>query len=523
MCREALRSLLLQSSLPERDRTGSADASPRSFFAFKLHQFISGAGNAFSTLEPPANRKVTVDGQQFLPGEPEKRLYPVYFCRECGHEYHPVRLVSEGGVRSFRARDIDDAAPIEADEDDVTQDTEDAPDREVLGFLTLHAKDADFTFLDRDEDYPETWLDFDAAGNPRLKKYYEKARVHEVIVAPSGRVGAGAKAWFMPGRFRFCLRCGTTHSTSARDRTRLASLSAEGRSSATTVLVSSTLRWMHSRESALDANTRKLLGFTDNRQDAALQSGHFNDFLFVSLIRAGFLGALDLAGDKGLRSDELGVAQQHALGFDKASQDLRAEWLLEPTLRGFNLQEAESTLRQVLAYRIWFDQRRGWRYTNPNLEQLGLVEVDYLGLDELCADEGLFADAPPVLHNASVDVRAAVYRELLDHLRKWMAIRSQVLDTTVIEQMLAKSHSRIRVPWGFGIDEKPRRARWLMITPPSRRDMTLRDEELIVRGGSRSALGKTLKASRGARSARFPEGRKLWNDSAAVRALTSAE
>src|SRR6185295_18632502 len=132
----------------------------------------------------------------------------------------------------------------------------------------------------------------------------------------------------------FCLRCGTTHSTSARDRTRLASLSAEGRSSATTVLVGSALRWMHGSNSGLSAFTRKLLGFTDNRQDAALQSGHFNDFLFVSLIRAGFLGALELGGGKGLRSDELGAAQQRALGFDRPSPEIRAEWLLEPALKG---------------------------------------------------------------------------------------------------------------------------------------------------------------------------------------------
>src|SRR5690606_33546553 len=131
------------------------------------------------------------------------------------------------------------------------------------------------------------------------------------------------KAWFIPGRFRFCLRCGATHSTSARDRTRLASLSAEGRSSATTVLVSSALRWMHGEESGLPPHTRKLLGFTDNRQDAALQSGHFNDFLFVSLIRAAFLGALDLAGESGLRSAELGAAQQRALGFDRPDPELR--------------------------------------------------------------------------------------------------------------------------------------------------------------------------------------------------------
>jgi RAD3-like DEAD/DEAH box helicase/uncharacterized protein DUF1998/helicase-like protein len=518
-CRSALRSLLLVSSIPERERMGSPAASAKSFFAFKLHQFISGAGHVYATLETAGQRSVTVDGQQFLPGAPDKRLYAVHFCRDCGHEYHPVRFVTVDGERSFLARDIDDAAPGRPDDDDesASTDVDDTPDREIFGFLTPHARDAEFTFADRDDDYPETWLEYDAAGNPRLKVHYRGARARSVSVAPSGKLGAGTKAWFLPGKFRFCLRCGATQGGAARDRNRLASLSAEGRSSATTVLVGSALRWMHGSDSGLEAHTRKLLGFTDNRQDAALQAGHFNDFLFVSLIRAAFLGALDIAGDKGLRSDELGGAQQKSLGFDRGTQEIRTEWLLEPGLKGFNLQEAESTLRQVLSYRVWFDQRRGWRYTNPNLEQLELVEVDYLGLDELAADDELFASAPAVLRNATSRVRAAIYRELLDHLRKWMAIRSQVLEPTTIEQIVAKSHSRLRAPWGFGIDEKPRRARWLMIAPPSRRDTTLRDEDLIVRGGSRSALGKLLRASTS------PSGRTLWDDSTAVRALKSKE
>ena len=520
-CRNELRTLLLVSSLRETDRTGNASASHRSFFAFKLHQFISGAGHAFATLEPPGTRSITVDGQQYLPGDPDKRLYPIHFCRECGHEYHPVRFVSENGEQKFLARDIDDAAPAKSDDDDPESEENESPDREVFGFLTLHTRDADFTFTNRDEDYPETWLDFDAAGNPRIKSHYRSARAREVSVAPNGQVGLGAKAWFIPGRFRFCLRCGATHSTSARDRTRLASLSAEGRSSATTVLVSSALRWMHGKDSGLPTHTRKLLGFTDNRQDAALQSGHFNDFLFVSLIRAAFLGALDMAGDKGLRSDELGTAQQRALGFDRPAPELRSEWLLEPTLKGFNLQEAESALRQVLSYRVWFDQRRGWRYTNPNLEQLGLVEVEYLGIEDLASDEELFAAAPDVLRLASPAVRKAVYAEVFDHLRKWMAIRSQVLDPTVIEQMLQKSHSRLRMPWGFGIDEKPRKARWLLISSPPRKDTSLRDEDLVVRGGSRSALGKLLKSSRGTRTSQEPDGRKLWSAPSAVRARSA--
>ncbi len=509
-CRTVLRDFLLVSSETESSRTGNPAASEKSFFAFKLHQFISGAGHAYGTIEQPGERSVTVDGQQFLPGQPDKRLYAVHFCRECGHEYHPVRLVHGAEGPMFLARDIDDAPPSVKDGAD--EDAIETRPEGLFGFLTPHPHDdPTFTFDDREDDYPETWLEFDAKGSLRLKRYYRDARARAFVVAPDGRIGSGTKVWFQPGRFRLCMRCGNTQGGAARDRTRLASLSAEGRSSATTVLVASTLRWMHGADSAMDVYTRKLLGFTDNRQDAALQSGHFNDFLFVSLIRAGFLGALRNAGANGLRSDELGIAQQRTLGFDRADAQIRAEWLLEPTLRGFNLQEAEGTLRQVLAYRIWFDQRRGWRYTNPNLEQLGLVQVQYLGLDDLVADDDLFAESSPVLKHAEPTVRAAVYCELLDHMRKWMAIRSQVLDTAVLEQLVAQSHSRLRSPWGLGIDEKPRAAGWLMIVAPTRRTSTFRDMDMIVRGGSRSGLGRTLRAS------------KLWGGDASIRDLKPGE
>lgn len=59
-CRMALRSMLLLSSLTERDRTRKEEAAATSFFAFKLHQFISGAGHAFSTLEPVGCIKVVM-------------------------------------------------------------------------------------------------------------------------------------------------------------------------------------------------------------------------------------------------------------------------------------------------------------------------------------------------------------------------------------------------------------------------------------------------------------------------------
>jgi hypothetical protein len=259
------------------------------------------------------------------------------------------------------------------------------------------------------------------------------------------------------------------------------------------------------------------LGFSDNRQDAALQAGHFNDFMFVGLIRAAFLAALQSAGDSGLRSDQIGAAQQKALGFDRADPDLRAEWLLEPGLGGFSLTEAESTLRQVLAYRAWFDQRRGWRFTNPNLEQLGLLAVDYLGLDEFLADAGRFVACPDFWHTAPVAVRRAVYEEIFDHMRRGLAIRSQTLESTTLEQLADRSYTQLRTPWGLQRDERARGARWMLVQSPGRREIQQRDEELLLRGGARSALGKALRSSSTASK------RKLWDDLRPVKELTAAQ
>jgi hypothetical protein len=112
---------------------------------------------------------------------------------------------------------------------------------------------------------------------------------------------------------------------------------------------------------------RKLLSFTDNRQDAALQAGHFNDFLFVSLLRSATLAAVRTAGPKGLGDDEIGGKVQTALGFRAENVARRSEWMLEPDAKGVGQINAVKAITRVLAHRVWSDQRRGWRYTNPIL------------------------------------------------------------------------------------------------------------------------------------------------------------
>ena len=90
-CRSGLETFLTRISLPETERGGPGGGA---FLAFKLHQFISGAGEIFTTLtEKPRN--VLFEGQLEDPSAPGHRLYPTRFCRECGHEAHVVIKTEE--------------------------------------------------------------------------------------------------------------------------------------------------------------------------------------------------------------------------------------------------------------------------------------------------------------------------------------------------------------------------------------------------------------------------------------------
>ena len=493
-CENALTAFLLIAAKPEAERTGSTAAKPTPFFAFKLHQFFSGAGTVFVTLEAAGVRTVELEAQPFLPGFPDKRLYEAHFCRTCGHEYHPVRFKED----TFLPRSIDDG-PLRASESD-DDDTAEDGEHEVLGFLTLVPPDAEFSFRGTDDEYPEDWQEVRRDGTRRLKKNYSRYRARQTAVTPDGSESAlGLQAWFTPGKFRFCLRCSTTWGAQGKDITRLASLSAEGRSSATTMLTSSVLSWMH-KSHELSLHSRKLLGFTDNRQDAALQAGNFNDFIQVALLRGAMLAAVRAAGQDGLTLSDAGDALQRALGFKRSlgqnespADSHRASWLLDPDIGPGAFEDAGAVLRQVLAYRVWLDQRRSWRYTNPTLEKLGLVRVNYHRLEELVHDDTAMATAPATLAGASPSTRTNVIRTVLDHLRLGSAVEAPQFERAQFEILQSRSQTLFQPGWSIARDERPRVPTWMTVEAPQQ--VTARDAERLLRGGFTTTLGRTLRKS----------------------------
>ncbi len=481
-CRTQLQDMLTLMSRPAADRDGTGD---RAFLAFKLHRFISGAGFVYATLKGTGQRRVTLEGQRFDPDDPGSRLYPTFFCRTCGQEFHPVILVDKDGTRQALPRAIDET-PIE-DENTV----------EEAGYLMPEPhNDPDYSFSGEAEDFPEEWTEIGPGGLRRVKLGRNPNKPRRIAVNAAGAIEEGGrKSLFLPGKFRFCPNCKDQPPGQAREINKLAGLSAEGRSSATTLLVSSALRWMNRPTNKVLADKRKLLGFTDNRQDAALQAGHFNDFLFVSLFRAATLAAVRAAGPDGLGDDEFGRRVQSALKFTSTNKDRRPEWLSRPDVVGVGLIEAERTLARVLAHRVWADQRRGWRFTNPSLEELGLIRAAYVGLDELVAEPEAFAKAAPEVQSLTPEKRRQALVILLDTLRRGLAVTADALDPAMVDIIATAARQTLRHPWSIAQQENLRIASALMLEAPSREDVRLRSEPLIVRGGPRSRLAKQLNRS----------------------------
>jgi hypothetical protein len=51
------------------------------------------------------------------------------------------------------------------------------------------------------------------------------------------------------------------------------------------------------------------------------------------------------------------------------------------------IASARNVMMQVLHYFAVEDLARAWRVAQPNLEQTGLLKIEYAGLDELVANE----------------------------------------------------------------------------------------------------------------------------------------
>lgn len=406
-------------------------------FAFRLHQFFSRGDAVYASLASADQRFATTQAQQLDPTDEDRErvLLPLAFCRECGQDYYVVQQSGGSDAPTLTGRALSDLLNEE--------------DR-VRGFLFLNEKGEWPTdpaeLLER---LPEDWLEEGPSGR-RVKSSFRKRVPQHTSVSADGTVGApgGTPAVMVAAPLRFCLNCGVTYSgAQATDFGKLTTLGSGGRSSATSLLSLSAVSQL--RQADLPKHAKKLLAFTDNRQDASLQAGHFNDFVQVGLLRSALhSAALAGAPSGGLRHDTLTDSVTAAL-------DLPLEqYAQDPSVRFLARQETDGALRDVVGYRLYRDLERGWRVTAPNLEQTGLLRIEYQSLSELAADEGSWKELAPALAASSAADREEVGRVLLDYLRRSLAIQVPYLVAVWQEQLRLRSNQHLVQPWAVDDEER---------------------------------------------------------------------
>ena len=402
-------------------------------FAFRLHQFITRGDTIWGSLESEQERHLTLRGQQFVPKHRDKILLPFVFCRECGQAYFRVERPGDLDTESFLPRERFSTVCEEGHE---------------AGYIYISSENP---WPDREEDIvkavPNDWVEERDDGSLRIRKAREKSLPQPLRLGTNGKTDQnGIAAAYVPAPFRFCLnpKCRVSYGFRQKgDSIKLATIGVDGRSTATTILALSAILRLRADDD-LERIARKLLSFTDNRQDASLQAGHFNDFVEVGLIRSALFRAMKLKG-AGLEYDELVQRVEQAMNLPI---DLYAE---DVELRGPALEMTRRALRSVLQYFLYRDMEAGWRVTSPNLEQCGLLKIEYLSLDEVATDDKFWTDrgAHGELVAAGHDQRKVIIKVLLDHFRRNLIVKEDSLTPIHQERISEQSRQRLKElsPW----------------------------------------------------------------------------
>ncbi|HNW74278.1 MAG TPA: DEAD/DEAH box helicase [Bacteroidales bacterium] len=487
VCKRSIMALL---QWGEQLNMEGAKKTPRqSFLPFKIHQFISQTGNVYVTLEPKYKRDISLETGRYVKVEgKEKPVFPVLFSRYTGYDFICVRKDFEGGM--LLPRNPDDL-PVRITKEELRGDRQAGIARRLLketdypdGYIIMDDEGESAWSAEDEEFLPESWYKTTAAGE-KIDNYYEFRLPTRISFTPEGAFSTDDKyplnGWFIPARLLFDPTSGVIYDYKTNENTKLMRLGNEGRSTATTITSFSILKSLSDEN--VSPPHQKVLSFTDNRQDASLQAGHFNDFLMLGRLRSAIYHALRTSPDNKLTLDTISDRVYTTL------QLKEEEYARNPSKDpDWPDPENEKAIKDYLLLRILYDLKRGWRYNTPNLEQCGLLEITYNRLDEFCSREAFFSETS-LFNTMDPNTRKNIIVQILNFFRTSYAFEHyKLLDK------LAETEERLKLKldheklWSLDSEEKTD-APFILITKPVG---DTRDRSYTASIGPRSYLGKYL-------------------------------
>ena len=146
----------------------------------------------------------------------------------------------------------------------------------------------------------------------------------------------------------------------------------------------------------------------------------------------------------------------------------------------------------LLEYLVLEDLSRGWRITQPNLEQTGLLRIEYPGLAELASEDGRWQDLPAIAE-ADPNRRQDVLKAFLDHLRMNLIIDANPLTQEAQRSLTHRADQWLKDPWR--LEENDILARQgLALLPGKRRTRYEGNGRATMSLGARSAIFRYLRS-----------------------------
>lgn len=414
----------------------SSNSKEKSILPLKIHQFISQTGSVYMTLgsSDRSDRHITLDLSPFIVIDDKKKpLFPVVFSRESGKEFYCVTKSPEG---QLIPRGFNNWSRTEEEEND-----------HLEGYII-----PDVSIWNPEEDaqnLPEAWIRRRTNGEILGFKNHVAPRIPiRIFFDDLGNFTEGKndksypyEGWFLAAKLLFDPTSGTFYHGDTKESTKLATLGSEGRSTSTTTLIFSILKQMAG--AGMEDKKQKVLSFTDNRQDAALQSGHFNDFIQTVQIRSAVFRAIGNSESGTLEYTNLPAKLAEAINLKQE------DYAINPGTFPGPIRDNLSALKDFIMFQALQDLRRSWRVILPNLEQCGLLDFDYKDLEEICKLDEHWQNVP-ILELLNPKERYDFIFQTLDFFRKEFAIRAEdYLNPDVIENKTSNINQKLKAPYNF--------------------------------------------------------------------------
>ena len=444
-----------------------AAGSRYTILPYRLHQFFAQTGSVYTTLDQGKDRYITLEPGAYKRDEEDKQIFPNVFSRATGHPYICVTRVDDLLTpREFRSSNTDD---------------EELGDGYLIIGDNIWNQEEDLDYL------PESWVNTKRDGSKTPIKKYADSFPYKLYFDEHGNCSEDTPmkywGWFMEAPLLFDPTGGVFYNHQTNEGTKLTMLGSEGRSTSTSITGCSILNQLH--ESGASLRDQKFLSFTDNRQDAALQAGHFNDFIKTIQFRSAVHKALLEKDEHELNFANIGEGVFNSLSLD--FRDFARGQSSKPSLPQV-VKQYEETFKGLLLYRSLEDLQRSWRNVLPNLEQCALLNIGYDDLEEIVKEDEFWSDIP-LVGNQSPDERFKFISTILDYFRLEYAIHSQnFLSASNLKENEKKYREKLAPPWTLDRKENLQTPYVLRVEPLNRR-ARLKNKSL----GVSSSVGKYIK------------------------------